>query len=36
MAFVDACAKLHDQKIYELIDDGKGCVLPIPMMNIIN
>ena len=36
MAFVVACAKAENKPLYKFINDGKGHVLPYPMMNILN
>jgi enolase len=36
MAFVVACAKVENKPLYKFINDGKGHVLPYPMMNILN
>lgn len=36
MAFVCACAKQEDKKLFEFISNWKWKVLPIPLMNIIN
>jgi len=36
MAFVVACAKSENKRIYEYLNDGQGHVLPYPMMNILN
>ncbi len=36
MAFVVACAKAEGVPLYKFINDGKGHVLPYPMMNILN
>jgi enolase len=36
MAFVAALAKQENQFIYEYLGEGKGHVLPYPMMNILN
>ncbi len=34
MAYLKACAKTENKKLYEFIGDGK--TLPVPMMNILN
>ncbi|MDP2091061.1 MAG: phosphopyruvate hydratase [Candidatus Gracilibacteria bacterium] len=36
MAFVDACSKAENKEIFEYVGEGKGYILPYPMMNIIN
>ena len=36
MAFVVACAKSEEKRIYEYIGENKGNILPFPMMNILN
>ena len=36
MAFVVACAKAENKPLYKFINDGRGHVLPYPMMNILN
>ena len=36
MAFVSACAKSEGKWIYEYLGEGKGHILPFPMMNILN
>ena len=36
IAFVVACAKAENKPLYKFINDGKGHVLPYPMMNILN
>ena len=36
MAFVGACAKAEGKWIYEYLGEGKGNLLPYPMMNILN
>lgn len=36
MAFVVACAKTEEKRIYEYLGEGTGITLPLPMMNILN
>lgn len=36
MAFVAACAKNENKRIYEYLGENNGKILPRPMMNIIN
>ena len=36
MAFVVACAQTEKKWVYEYLGEGKGNILPFPMMNILN
>lgn len=36
MAFISAIANSENKEIYEFLGEGKGNILPIPLMNIIN
>ena len=36
LAYAKACANSNNQQFFEFLGEGKGNILPVPMMNIIN